>query len=209
MRAGPTDPSAQTSWSKRSIPISSGRCASSQGTEGRRISAPPLLVTALCLLPLVDRHRNSGDLQFDREQRAAAGEEQRLPVVASKADVRCRRMTVHDAAELVALRIEDVDAARAAAIDVAGDVDLHAVGPARLAAAQIGEDAVGLLREKAVGQEIDGADEAAAEIGNIENALVGRERNAVGKNQIIKQQRHGAEIAGHAVDSGVRKVPLL
>src|SRR5262245_9409773 len=92
--------------------------------------------------PLLDRHRQPGDLELDREQRAAAREVERLPVVAAEGDVRRRRVAVHDAAELLALRIEDVDAARAAAIDVAGDVDLHAVGRARLAAAQIGEDAV-------------------------------------------------------------------
>src|SRR5207245_8854928 len=94
---------------------------------------------------LLDRHGHAGDLELDREQRAAAGEVKRLPVVAAEGNVCRRRVAVHDAAELLALRVEDVDAARAAAIDVAGDVDLQAVGPAGLAAAQIGEGAVGLL----------------------------------------------------------------
>src|SRR5205085_12705463 len=97
------------------------------------------------LLPLLDWHRNSGNLQLDREQRAAAGKVQRLPVVTAKADVRRRRMAVHDATKLVALRVEDVDAGGAAAIDVAGTIDLHAVGPAGPAPAQIGKDAVTLF----------------------------------------------------------------
>src|SRR5262245_65766365 len=101
------------------------------------------------LLPLLDRHRSAGDLELDREQCAAARKVGRLPVVAAEAEFGGRRVAVHDATELLALRIEDVDAARAAAIDVAGDVDLQAVGPAGLAAAQIGEYAVGLLGEQA------------------------------------------------------------
>src|SRR5215831_372840 len=159
--------------------------------------------------PLLDRHRDPSDLELDREQRAAAGEVERLPVVAAEGDVGGRRMAVHDTTELLALRIEDVDAARAAAIDVAGDVDLQAVGPAGLAAAQIGEYAVGLLGEQAVRQELDRADQAAAEVGHIEQALVRRERDAVGEYEIIKQQRHGAEIGGDAIDAGMGEVPLL
>src|SRR5262245_55275582 len=103
------------------------------------------------LLPLLDRHRSAGDLELDREQCAAAREVERLPVVAAEGDVGGRRVAVHDAAELLALRVEDVDAARAAAIDVAGDVDLQAVGRAGLAAAQIRKDAVGLFGEEAIG----------------------------------------------------------
>src|SRR6516162_11496753 len=60
----------------------------------------------------------------------AAGEVKRSPVIAAERDVGGRRLPVHDAAELLALRVEDPDAARAAAIDVASRVDLHAVGDA-------------------------------------------------------------------------------
>ena len=43
----------------------------------------------------------------------AAGEVKRSPVIAAERDVGGRRLPVHDAAELLALRVEDPDAARA------------------------------------------------------------------------------------------------
>src|SRR3954447_19705851 len=91
----------------------------------------------------------------------AAGEVQGFPVVAAEGDVGRGGIAVHDAAELLALRIEDPDPAGAAAIDVAGDVDLHAVGHAGLAAAQVGEYPVALPGQRAVGLDIEGADMAA------------------------------------------------
>src|SRR5579864_4378870 len=53
------------------------------------------------LLLLADRHRNSGDLHLDRAEVVAAGEIERLPVVAAKGDVGRRRRAVDDAAELL------------------------------------------------------------------------------------------------------------
>src|SRR5215468_11663514 len=99
-------------------------------------------VLALRLAALRRGNRNAGDFQIYGTEMAAAGEVKRSPVIAAERDVGGRRLPVHDAAELLALRVEDPDAARAAAIDVAGRVDLHAVGDAGLAAAQIGEHAV-------------------------------------------------------------------
>ena len=58
----------------------------------------------------------------------------------------------------------------AAAIDIALDVHLHAVGNAGLVAAQVGEDAVGLLRERAVGQQVEGPDVAAPRVVDVEHA---------------------------------------
>src|SRR4030095_16845946 len=125
-------------------------------------------------LLLADRHRDAGNLHVDGAQVAPAGEVQRLPVVAAEGDVRRGRRAVDDAAELLAVRIHAPDAAGAAAVDVALHVHLHAVGHARLAAAELGEDAVGLLRERAVGQELEGPDVAAARIGDVQHLLVRR-----------------------------------
>ena len=52
-----------------------------------------------------------------------AGEIQNLPVVAAKGDVGGRGSPVHDAPELLAARVHDPYAARAAAIDIAFDID--------------------------------------------------------------------------------------
>ena len=67
------------------------------------------------------------------------GEIERLPIVAAEGDIGRRGLAVHDAAELLARLVHDVEPARAAGIDVAGRVHLHAVGHAGLGAAQIGE----------------------------------------------------------------------
>src|SRR5262245_52396338 len=80
-------------------------------------------------------NRNAGNFQIHGTEMGAAGEVKRSPVIAAERDVGGRRLPVHDAAELLALRVEDPDAARAAAVDVPGRVDLHAVGHAGLAAA--------------------------------------------------------------------------
>src|SRR5258708_9489988 len=82
-------------------------------------------------------NRNAGDFQIHGTEMGAAGEVKRSPVIAAERDVGGRWLPVHDAAELLALRVEDPDAARAAAIDAVGRVDLHAVGDAGLAAAWI------------------------------------------------------------------------
>src|SRR5689334_10344614 len=91
-----------------------------------------------------DRHGHSGNLYLDRTEMTTAGEVDRLPVVAAKGEVGGRGGTVHDAAELLPGLVHDPHAAGATAIDVAFDIDLHAVGHAGFRAAQIGEDAVGV-----------------------------------------------------------------
>ena len=99
--------------------------------------------------------------------------------------------------------------AGAAAIDVAGDVDLHAVGHAGLAAAQVGEHPVALLGERAVGLDVEGADMAAAGVVDIEHALVRREREPVGEDEIIDEEAERAEVGREAIDAGEGQVPLL
>jgi hypothetical protein len=63
---------------------------------------------------LCDRDRHAGDLEVDGPQGGPAGKEQRLPIVAAEPDIGGGGIAVNDAAELLALGIEDVDAARAA-----------------------------------------------------------------------------------------------
>src|SRR5262249_5155904 len=79
---------------------------------GRNVS---VRLSASCLLRR-DRHRDAGHFELHGTERRMRGEVERFPVIAAKGDVRRLRLAVHDAAELPALGIDDVDAARSARI---------------------------------------------------------------------------------------------
>src|SRR3954452_23863015 len=79
-----------------------------------------------------DRHRDAGDLHLHRAEVVAAGDVERPPVVTAEREGGGGGRSVHDTAELLAGRVHDPNAASTAAIDVALDIDLHAVGHARL-----------------------------------------------------------------------------
>jgi hypothetical protein len=119
------------------------------------------------------RDGRSCDLQFNRAQRAVRRKVQRFPIIAAKGDVGCLRLAVHDAAELLARRIDDVDAARAARIDVARHVDFESVGAAWFGAFQIHEDAFALIGEQPVRHHVEGADLHAPRIPDVKNLFVG------------------------------------
>src|SRR6516165_1749545 len=72
-------------------------------------------------------HRHAGDPHLESAQARAGAEIDGLPVVAREGDVGRVLIAMHDAAELLALRIEDINPAGAAAEYIAGGVDLHAV----------------------------------------------------------------------------------
>src|SRR6516165_9900926 len=91
-------------------------------------------------------YRNAWDLHIDRAQMIAAGEIKGFPVGAAKGQIGRGGRPVHDAPELLALGVDEPQPAGAAAIDVAFDIDLHAVRDAGLGSAQIDIYAVGLLR---------------------------------------------------------------
>src|SRR5207248_940381 len=101
----------------------------------------------------------------------AAGDVERPPVVAAECEVGGGGRPVHDAAELLAGRVHDPDPAGAAAIDIALDIDLHAVGHARLRPTQIGEHPVGVLCQHAARQQLEGPDVAATCVVDVEDAL--------------------------------------
>ena len=73
-----------------------------------------------------------------------------------------------DPSELFALRIENVNAAGPAAVYVACGIDFHAIRAAGLAPAQVRENAVGLLRQRSVGKNIEGADVATPGIARLQ-----------------------------------------
>src|SRR5262249_34693880 len=105
---------------------------------------------------------------------------------------------MNDAAEFLAGWIEDVEAARTAAKNVPGRVDLHAVRHARVGAAQVGEDSVGLAGESSVRLEIEGADMSALRVVDVENPLIGRERKPVGSQEVIHQERERSAVGRNA-----------
>src|SRR5262245_29825046 len=113
-------------------------------------------VVSCPLLSLPGGNREARNLHADRAQVIAAGEVECPPVVAPEREVGGGRGSVNDAPEFLAPGVHDPDAPGTAAIDVALDVYLHAVGDAGLGAAQVGEDAVRVPGQGAVGQEIEG-----------------------------------------------------
>src|SRR4249920_1639696 len=155
------------------------------------------------------RHGGASDLYVYRAQVGAAGEIESFPLVATEPDVGGRWLAVDDAAELLALRIEDPNSARAAAIDIARHIDFHAVGHAGLAAAQVGKYPVALFRHGAVGEHIEHPDMAAPAIVDVEHAFVRRECKPVRENEIVDQKAQGAKIGREAVHARKRQVPLL
>ena len=76
-------------------------------------------------------------------------------------------------------------------------------------APQVGEDPVGLLRQRAVGQQVEGPDVAAPGVVNVEHAFIGGEGEAVGHDKVIDEQAQGAQIGRDAVHAGKGQVPLL
>ena len=114
-----------------------------------------------------------------------------------------------DAPQLLALGVDDVETAGAAAVEVARRIHLEAVGRAGLCAAKVHEHAARLLEDGAVGLHVVGADVTAPRVGHIEHALVGRECEAVGPHHVVDDERHRAEIRRHAVDARKRHVPLI
>src|SRR5215467_15618114 len=80
----------------------------------------------------IDWYRDTRNFHIDRAQVVSAGEIEGFPVGPAKGEVGRGGGAVHDAAELCALGIHDPQPTGTAAIDIAFDVDLHAVGIARL-----------------------------------------------------------------------------
>src|SRR6185503_981009 len=154
-------------------------------------------------------YRNACDLDVDREQRAAGGEVESLPLVAAEGHVGRGGLTMDDAAELLARLVHDVETAAAAGVDVALDVDLHPVGHAGFGAAEIGKDAACLLGERAVRQQVVGANMAAPRVIDVEDALVRREGEPVRADHVVDHKRHRAEIGRHAINARDGDVPLI
>src|SRR5882672_4107170 len=90
----------------------------------------------LSKLQLISPHRHARDVHARAEHRAVGGDVKRAPVGVAPGHVGAVIRDA-DAAEELSVRADDVEAARPGAVDVALDVDLHAVGDAGLAAREL------------------------------------------------------------------------
>src|ERR1700733_8878179 len=72
-------------------------------------------------------HRHSGNLEVHRAEEIPVGEIERAPFRATEGKVGGLGLAVNDAAEFLALGIEDVNASRATTIDIPRQIHLHAV----------------------------------------------------------------------------------
>src|SRR6516165_9652119 len=105
---------------------------------------PHARLTCSCFL--CDRHRNARDLHLDGTKIIPVREIERLPIIATERDVRSLWPSVHDTAELLALRVENVDSPCPSAVNIPSDIYLHAIRAAGLRAMEVGEYAIRLLR---------------------------------------------------------------
>ena len=116
---------------------------------------------------------------------------------------------MHHDAQGFAAGVEDVQAAGAAAIDIAFGVHFHPVGHALPRPAQVGEHPLRGQGQGAVILHIKGADDAPAGVVDVEDAFVRRKGQAVGDDKVGYQQGQRAQVGGEAKDAGDGLFPLL
>src|SRR5215467_2966498 len=138
------------------------------------------------------------DLDADPVHGCGCGDVETAVVVVAPGKIR-RRLRNLDDAEADGLGIEDVHAPRAAAINVARRVDLHAIGRALALARRLGPDAT--AREAAVGLHVEDADVLAGGVVDEESPAVAREAEAIGAVEVVHHQRRVLRIAARAVDA--------
>src|SRR5205814_1264231 len=129
--------------------------------------------------------------------RRRRGDEERPVVVAAPGEIR-RALRHVDDLEQAGVGVEDVDAARATAVDVAGGVELHPVGRPGLVAFRLGPEAP--VRERASGADVEHADVLARGVVDEEAGLVQREAEAVRAIEVVDEQLARLRIGADPVD---------
>src|SRR6266478_6048512 len=109
------------------------------------------------LRPFDSRHRHSGDPEVHGAKEIPIGEIERLPIRTAEGDVGCLRLAVDDTPQLLALRIQNPDATRAATIDVPSTVHLHPVRDTGFGTAEICEHAICLPGQRTIWRHIERA----------------------------------------------------
>src|SRR5262245_53064825 len=136
------------------------------------------------------------DLDADPVHGRGCGDVETAVVVVTPGEVR-RGLRHVDHPEAHRLRIEDVHAARPAAVDIARGVDLHAVGRALAVAGGLRPHRA--AREAAVALHVEDADVLAGGVVDEEATAVPREAEAVGPVEIVHHDRRTLRGAPRAV----------
>src|SRR6266436_7209843 len=161
------------------------------------------------LRPFDSRHRHSGDPEVHGAKEIPIGEIERLPIRTAEGDVGCLRLAVDDTPELLALRIQNPDATRATTIDVPSIVHLHPVRDTGFGTAEICEHAICLPGQRTIWRHIESAYVPTPTVVDKEDAFVWREREAVGNDEIIDEQRQRAKVSRDPVEALIREVGLV
>src|SRR3981081_1198584 len=111
-------------------------------------------------------HRHAGNSHPRAEDEVVAGHVERAPVVIPPGQIRGMAGNTQPSDEF-AVRVHDMDAAGAGAVDIALLVALHAVGDAGFGTDERMKDAA--VAHAAVGIDVEGADEAEPRIVDIED----------------------------------------
>src|SRR5215467_3745035 len=159
--------------------------------------------------PFDSRHRHPGDPEVYGAKEVPVGEIEGLPIRTAEGEVRCLWLAVDDAPELLALRIHNPDATRATTIDIPGTVHLHPVRDTGLGTAEIREHAICLPGQRTIWRHIERAYVPAPRVVDIEDAFVWRERETVGNDEIIDEQRQCTEVSRDPVHALIGEVGLV
>src|SRR5258708_32644021 len=135
---------------------------------------------------------HSGDPEVHGAKEVPVGEIEGLPIRTAEGEVGCLRLAVDDAPELLALRIQNPDATRAATIDVPSIVHLHPVRDAGFGTAQICEHAICLPGQRTSWRHVERPYVPTPRVIDIEDAVVCRDREAVRRDETINAHRQRA-----------------
>src|SRR5262245_47355849 len=113
-------------------------------------------------------NRNARDVEPESIDYRMAGDVKRLPIGVAPSHV--AKIIDFDAPEQISFGIDNMDAARAAAVEVAFDVDLHAVGPASLFFHLVKQPAV---FEAAVGLNVESENVAPPRVVHVQQRFIG------------------------------------
>src|SRR5688572_10028905 len=171
-------------------------CASPAGGTSSAAASSTVTTRRRCMESSLSEDGVTGNLGPDAIERRGGGDEQRPVVVVAPREVR-RVLGDLDDLEQGGVGVEDMDAARPAAVHVAGGVDLHAVGSAGLVPC-------GLRPQTAVPnppgwRDLEDADVLAGGVVDEQAPLVEGEAEAVGAVEVVHQQLGALGLGPHPV----------
>src|SRR4030095_16467767 len=138
-------------------------------------------------------HRYTRNPQPDAVNRISRRYKKRPPI--RFAPVKVSRMAWDlDSSEEISLRVDDVDAGRASAVDVSLDIYFHAVGIPRFVAFSFVEKPS--IAQGAIGFHVEHANMAAGSVIDIQERLIRREAQAIGIFKVVDHRCERLPIRG-------------